>query len=173
MVRLVTLQPYNSDWRGMFEMEAERLTAVFQPILLAIHHIGSTAVPGILAKPIIDTLVEVREITAVDKYNSDMAALGYIAKGENGIPGRRYFRKGSDSHHTHHVHVYQTRHPAIVRHLNFRDYLIAHPETAQAYSALKAQLAQQYRDKPAQYTHAKTNFVQHVVALAANKLPKS
>lgn len=173
MKRIVKLVSHNPEWMVDYEKEVAVLTAVFQPILLAIHHIGSTAVPGILAKPIIDILVEVSDIGQVDGYNQTMVALGYIAKGENGIPGRRYFRKGSDTHHTHHVHVYQTGHPDITRQLNFRDYLVAHPEMAQAYSALKAQLAQQYRDKPAQYTHAKTNFVQHVVALAANKLPKS
>jgi GrpB-like predicted nucleotidyltransferase (UPF0157 family) len=169
MKRIVELVLHNPEWMVEYEKEAAVLTAVFQPILLAIHHIGSTAVPGILAKPIIDVLAEVGEITAVDAYNPAMAAMGYIAKGENGIPGRRYFRKGSDSHHTHHVHVFQTGHPEITRHLNFRDYLIAHPETAQAYSKLKMQLAQKYREEPALYTNAKTAFIQRVVALAGNE----
>jgi len=169
MKRIVELVAHNPVWRVMFEEEAVRLTAVFQPILRAIHHIGSTAVPGILAKPIIDVLVEVGEITAVDKYYPAMAALGYIAKGENGIPGRRYFRKGSDAHHTHHVHVFQTGHPEIARHLHFRDYLIAHPETAQAYSRLKTQLAREFREDPAAYTRAKTEFILAVDKVAGKK----
>lgn len=127
--------------------------------------LGSTEV-GILAKPIIDILVEVEDITAVDGYNPDMAALGYTPKGENGIPGRRYFRKGSDSRHTHHIHAFQTGHPEIGRHLDFCDYLIAHPEAAQAYSALKARLAREFPYDGAAYTEAKTGFIRNVDAQA-------
>lgn len=151
----------------MYEEEAERLTAVFRPILHAIHHMGSTAVPGIKAKPIIDILLAVRDIGPVDGYNQAMAALGYIAKGENGIPGRRYFRKGSDAHHTHHIHVFERGNPQIDRHLSFRDYLIAHPDAAQAYSDLKTQLARQFRSDTAAYTEAKSDFIRDVDAKAA------
>ncbi len=167
MKRKVELAVYSPDWAKQFEEEAERLTAVLHPILLAIHHIGSTAVPGIRAKPIIDILIEVRDIGQVDGYNQAMAALGYTAKGENGIPGRRYFRKGSDRRHTHHVHVFQRGHPEIGRHLAFRDYLIAHPEAAQAYSDLKMQLARQFRTDTAAYTEAKSDFIRDVDAKAA------
>ncbi len=167
MTRIVELSPHNSDWAGQYAQEAARLTAVLHPILLAIHHVGSTAVPGILAKPIIDILVEVRDITAVDGYNRNMAALGCVAKGENGVPCRRYFRKGSDAHHTRHVHIFQTGHPEISRHLNFRDYLRAHPKTAVTYSDLKAGLAMQFRTDTEGYTNSKTAFIRDVDAKAA------
>ncbi len=150
-----------------FEVEAERLTAVFQPNLVAIHHIGSTAVPGIKAKPIIDIMVIVEDINQVNDCNEAMSQLGYIAKGENGINGRRYFRKGSDVHHTHHIHTYQDGHPDIARHLNFRDYLIAHPDVAQAYSRLKEELARKYESDPPLYTDNKTDFIRQVEEKAA------
>ncbi|RMG93342.1 MAG: GrpB family protein [Chloroflexi bacterium] len=165
--RMVVLVPHNPAWRIAYEAEAASITAVFRPILHAIHHIGSTAVASIMAKPIIDILVEVTDIGAVDEYNQAMTTLGYIAKGENGIPGRRYFRKGSDTYHTHHIHIFQVGHPEIARHLDFRDYLITHPETAQAYNDLKVRLAHQFRDSPPDYTNAKGDFIEAVIRQAA------
>ncbi|MCB9421125.1 MAG: GNAT family N-acetyltransferase [Ardenticatenaceae bacterium] len=162
MSRIVELKAHDPEWLRQFESEAERLTAVFQPNLVAIHHVGSTAVPGIKAKPIIDILVVVHNIEWVDTMNEAMNQLGYIAKGENGIDGRRYFRKGSNIHHTHHIHTYQNGHPEIIRHLNFRDYLIAHPDVAQAYSRLKEDLASKYKADPPLYTDSKTDFIRDV-----------
>ena len=167
MARKVELQSHAPEWMRQFEVEAERLTAVFQPNLVAIHHIGSTAVPDIKAKPIIDIMVVVHDIEQVDTLNETMGQLGYIAKGENGINGRRYFRKGSDTHHTHHIHTYQEGHPDIARHLNFRDYLIAHPGVAQAYSRLKEELARKYESDPPLYTDNKTDFIRQVEEKAA------
>ena len=162
MGRKVVLTPHDPAWMAQYDAEAARLAAVFEPILVAIHHVGSTAVPGIIAKPIIDIMIVVTNITAVDDLIQPMAALGYISKGENGIPGRHYFRRGSDEHHTHHIHVYAENHPEIVRHLNFRDYLRHHPSDAAAYSQLKKQLAQQHYSDPAAYTHKKTTFIREI-----------
>ncbi|MCA9977962.1 MAG: GrpB family protein, partial [Anaerolineales bacterium] len=167
MSRQVELKTYDPEWLRQFEVEAERLTAVFQPNFVAIHHVGSTAVPGIKAKPIIDIMVVVRDIEQVDTINETMGQLGYIAKGENGIDGRRYFRKGSDAVHTHHIHTFQDGHPEIARHLSFRDYLIAHPIVAQAYSRLKEDLAQRYKTEPPHYTNSKTDFIHEVDQKAA------
>ncbi|MCP4423631.1 MAG: GrpB family protein [Chloroflexi bacterium] len=167
MTRKVELATYNPLWVKEYENEAERLTAVFQPQLCAIHHIGSTAVPGIKAKPIIDILIEVNDIERVDAYNAAMNELGYIAKGENGIPGRRYFRRGSDIHHTHHIHVYQTGYPEIARHLDFRDYLIANPSVAQAYGRLKEELSRRYYADPPGYTSSKNDFIEAAMGEAA------
>lgn len=158
--------PHNPAWIEQYKAEAAQLTAVFQPILIAMHHIGSTAVPGIKAKPIIDIMIVVTEITAVDALVQSMAVLGYISKGENGIPGRHYFRKGSDEHHTHHIHVYGENHPEIARHLDFRDYLRHHPDAAAAYSQLKETLAQQYVADVSQYTNSKTAFIREIESKA-------
>lgn len=98
-----------------------------------IHHIGSTSVPGLMAKPVIDILVEVGTINVVDSYNEAMKKqIGYLPKGENGIPNRRYFSKGGDNR-THQVHVYQQGDEKIASHLMFRDYLITHPKVASEY----------------------------------------
>jgi GrpB-like predicted nucleotidyltransferase (UPF0157 family) len=157
--RLVSHDP---TWAQQFREEAERLSSVFGEQLVAIHHIGSTAISGMIAKPIIDTLVEVHNIASVDSLNEAMCQLGYTPRGELGIPGRRYFRKGGEEIHTYHVHVFEIGHSEVRRHLGFRDYLIAHPLEAQAYGRLKQMLAVQYRQQTARYTDAKSGFIEEM-----------
>jgi GrpB-like predicted nucleotidyltransferase (UPF0157 family) len=153
---------HDVEWADWFSEEAQRLAPIFGEQLVAIHHIGSTAISGIVSKPIVDFLVEVRDIALVDSLNEAMRLLGYSPRGELGIPGRRYFRKGSEEMHTHHVHVFQTDNPEVQRHLGFRDYLIAHPLEAQAYGRLKQLLAAQYRSHPERYTDAKSGFIEEM-----------
>lgn len=167
MKRQVTLSSHNPAWKEAFRAEMARLTPIFDDNLIAIHHIGSTAVSGIKAKPTIDMLPIVWDIEQVDNLNEAMAVAGYIHKGEHGVPGRRYFRKGSDADHTHHVHTFQVGSPEIARHLLFRNYLNAHAKEARAYNELKTELARTYRDDPAAYTNAKTEFIQTVEQEAA------
>jgi GrpB-like predicted nucleotidyltransferase (UPF0157 family) len=163
MKRKIEVVSHNPDWSDLFQTEAEKIAPIFGPEIIVIEHIGSTAIPGIKAKPIIDILVEVKDISQVDHFNDQMAQLGYKPKGEFGIPGRRYFRKkGTDAAHTHHVHIFQIGNPEIERHLNFRDYLRTHPEDAQAYSRLKEALAQKFPDDPENYTEAKSEFIQEM-----------
>ena len=106
-MRIVTIAPHDKRWLEIFQREAKILSSIFSQILVRIEHIGSTSIPGMAAKPIIDILVEVTSLAEVDKLNNQMKALGYLPKGENGMPGRRYFRKGTDDIHTHHVHVHE------------------------------------------------------------------
>jgi GrpB-like predicted nucleotidyltransferase (UPF0157 family) len=139
-MRIVEVCNYNPDWPKQFQLEAERLKNLFGDELLAVHHIGSTAVPGLQAKPVLDLLPVVRDIRRVDTFNQAMRTMGYQPKGEYGIPGRRFFIKGGNRR-THHVHVFQHGDPEIHRHLVFRDYLRAHPHEAERYGKLKAELA--------------------------------
>jgi GrpB-like predicted nucleotidyltransferase (UPF0157 family) len=138
--RFVETSPPDPIWRMQYAAEARLLRLVFGDDLVDIHHIGSTAVPGIYAKPVIDIMPLVRDIRAVDAYNPIMQALGYRPMGEFGVAGRRYFPKGGN-HRTHHVHIFEAGSPEVVRHLAFRDYLTAFPEKANAYSELKRSLA--------------------------------
>lgn len=160
--RRIELTSFNPEWRPKFEEEARELKKIFTHNL-GIHHIGSTAVYGIKAKPVIDILIVVEDIRKVKSYTGKMEKLGYSHKGENGIAGRRYFEKGSSpAVHTHHVHVFEDGDREIARHLQFRDYLNAHPEEAEAYSALKEKLARKYRTDPAGYTEAKSDFISDI-----------
>jgi aryl-alcohol dehydrogenase-like predicted oxidoreductase/GrpB-like predicted nucleotidyltransferase (UPF0157 family) len=162
MARRIEIVPYNPAWPRFFEEEAARLVAIFGPEIVAIHHIGSTAIPAVKAKPIVDMLVEVRDVEKIDAFNATMSRLGYLPRGEFGIAGRRYFIKGDEIHRTHHIHMYQTGHPDIARHLDFRDYLIAHPGDAQAYSRLKEDLARRYPTDAASYVAGKDGLVKEL-----------
>jgi len=162
MLRKVQVVPHNPNWAEQFQSAAQEITAVLGPQVVAIHHIGSTAIPGISAKPIIDLLVEARDIGAVDGFNEEMVALGYQPKGENGIPGRRFFLKGTEERRSQHIHIFQTGNPAVERHLRFRDYLIAHPEEARAYSCLKEELARRFPEDIDSYMAGKGGFIKDV-----------
>ncbi len=165
-MRTVSVVEYDPDWPAEFEREAARLAQIFGDEVIAIHHIGSTAVPGLAAKPIIDLMPLVRDIERVDRYNPGMAAVGYEARGEYGIAGRRYFSKGGDER-THHVHIYEPGNPEVRRHLDFRDYLRAHPDVARQYAELKMLLACQFPHDPTAYTQGKDAFVEKTDRLAA------
>ena len=119
---------HNPQWRDAFEAEAKHVAAALGENVVAIHHIGSTAIPNIYAKPVIDLLVEVRDITEVDGQSSAMESLGYEVMGEYGIHGRRYFRKDNqEGIRTHQIHAFESGSAEAERHLAFRDYMIAHP----------------------------------------------
>jgi len=157
MVRPVAHDP---SWSRKFEGEAARIGAALGGAATAIHHIGSTAIPGIFAKPIIDILVEAPSVEAVDEKTASMEALGYEAKGEFGIPGRRYFRKNDEAGiRQFHVHAFAADSEGVVRHLAFRDYLRSHPDAAQEYSQLKRELAERYPTDDEAYMDGKDPFI--------------
>ena len=157
-MRKVEIRSYSENWIDMFMEEAEKLNVIFEHEMIAIDHIGSTSVPGLKAKPIIDIMAVVKDIHNVDKYNIEMRKIGYVPKGENGIVQRRYFQKGGDNR-THHVHIYQIGSSEITRHLAFRDYLIAHPDEMKKYGTLKQNLAHQFPYNIDSYIEGKDAFV--------------
>ncbi|WP_214850304.1 GrpB family protein [Exiguobacterium sp. s193] len=160
-MRQVIVTPYQEVWGKMFETEAARLRTVFGGRLRAVHHIGSTSVPGLSAKPIIDILPVVDTLGDIESFDTAMEALGYEVKGEFGMPGRRYYRKGDDNR-THHIHLYAEGSPEIRRHVVFRDYLRQHPDEVVAYSAIKEQLAEQYPVDIESYIAGKDAFVKEM-----------
>ena len=163
----VVVVPYDPAWMIDFQTEAERIRQGLQPLAVRIHHIGSTSIPGMPAKPIIDILLEVDDILALDARTARMQSLGYEAKGEFGIPGRRYFRRNnSDGVRTHHVHAFAAEVTDVVRHLAFRDYMIAHHSEAKLYANLKCQLAARHPDDVVAYMDGKGAFITEYEARA-------
>jgi GrpB-like predicted nucleotidyltransferase (UPF0157 family) len=159
MTQVIVL-PYDPKWRAAFQAEAALIADLLGENAPAIHHIGSTSIPGICAKPVIDILIEFTEVSAIEARNAGMIDLGYEVMGEFGIPGRRYYRKDNGSGvRTHQVHAFQAGSEQVIRHLAFRDYLIAHPERAAAYSDLKRQLAAQHPDSMDDYIAGKDAFI--------------
>lgn len=166
MSRRIEVVPHDPAWADAYQTEVHKLSAAFASDQAEFHHIGSTAIPGILAKPVIDIMVVVAKLERVEDWIPKMAVRGYEYRGEAGIPGRQFFRKDTNGVRSHHVHIFEAGHPNIAVQINFRDYLRAHPAEAQAYSRLKQELAARFRHSPEEYTEAKTDFITHINQLA-------
>jgi GrpB-like predicted nucleotidyltransferase (UPF0157 family)/dihydrofolate reductase len=162
MNKTIEVVPYDPQWLELFATEAELIKSALGDNCVAVHHIGSTSVPGLSAKPIIDMLPVVRDIQAVDQATKAMESLGYEVKGEYGIAFRRYFQKSKDVR-THNIHVYQENDPEISRYLKFRDWMRSHPADAKAYGKLKEELAVTSQDM-LQYCNGKDAFVASIDA---------
>ena len=161
-VRLVAHDP---TWLALFVAEAQRLRASLGPELpLAVEHTGSTAVPGLVAKPILDLLAGYRAGAQVESYVAALVRAGYVHRGEQGISGREFFRRGEPR--AYHLHLVVQGGPFWHEHLAFRDALRGDAAVRDAYAALKLELARRYpRDREA-YIEGKSAFVQGVVAEA-------
>jgi GrpB-like predicted nucleotidyltransferase (UPF0157 family) len=157
---------YSHLWPQDFEAESANLFSLLGAELLRVHHIGSTSVPRLAAKPIIDLLPIVRNIHAVDDCTSKLEAAGYKAWGEYGLPGRRLFTKDRIDVRTHNAHIYQDGDPAIERHLAFCDYLRGHPQIRDEYAELKRQAYAQHPADIAAYSQAKDGWIKRVEQLA-------
>lgn len=115
----VRLTDFSENWSRMFHQEVQVLKTIFGDEIIKFEHFGSTSVPGLKAKPVIDMMCIVKDIDKVDAFNDKMDSLGYDVAGEWGISGRRLFRKGGENR-THHIHFYQVDNPQIERHLVFK-----------------------------------------------------
>ena len=167
-MKKVEVVPHDPRWPDAFEAEAKHVVAALGENVVAIHHIGSTAIPNIYAKPVLDLLVQVRDITEVDGRSPAMESLGYEVMGEFGIPGRRYFRKDNqEGSRTHQIHAFESGSAEVERHLAFRDYMIAHPLDAQRYSELKRKLADEHPQSIDGYMDGKDSFIKEIDRRAA------
>ncbi|ASK64106.1 hypothetical protein CFK37_19070 [Virgibacillus phasianinus] len=169
----VEVKEHNEKRERMFKEESRRIKVIFGDELIDIHHIGSTSVNGLKAKPIIDIMPVVKHIGKVDSLTEQMAKIGYESLGENGIKGRRYFRKGGDNR-THQIHVFQVDNKGdIDRHLAVRDYLRTHSEDAKQYGDLKENLAKQFPSDIDSYADGKDAFVKKLEKKAVHWYSRS
>ena len=153
----VVIADYDPAWPQLYAQEEERLRVVLGDALGEIAHVGSTSVPGLAAKPVIDLLVVVRSLTDAEQALPRLAEIGYEYLGENGIPGRLFYRKGMPR--THHLHVVETGHHQWPDNLDFRDYLRAHQDEVARYEALKRSLALRFRHQREDYTNGKSAYI--------------
>lgn len=156
--RIVEVVEFDPQWAIAFDRARRALLERIGEGRWTIEHIGSTAVPGLAAKPVIDLLVEVEDLALLDEQRTRLEVGGWTWRGENGIPGRRYLHKGAPQR-THHLHAFATGDATATRHRAFRDYLIDQAEVAAAYAALKRRAAAACRDDPAAYAAAKSDFI--------------
>ena len=153
------LSPYETNWPLLFLAEKEQLFASLGNDILDIQHIGSTSIPGMPAKPILDISVAVINFEEAVICIPLMEQLGYTYKGEHGITRRHYFVKGAPP--THHLHMLEMASEEWKSHLLFRDSLRRNPKTAGAYASLKQTLATQFATDREAYQSGKGNFIQH------------
>jgi GrpB-like predicted nucleotidyltransferase (UPF0157 family) len=160
----IEIVDYDAMWPRQFEDEKRRILAAIGRYVAAVEHIGSTAVPGLAAKPIIDILVGLRSLTDATNCIIPLTGLGYeyVPEWEAELPERRYFRRVEPRPRTHHIHMVETTNEFWRRQLLFRDCLRARPEDARAYEALKRDLASRFeigRD----YAAAKSVFISAIL----------
>ena len=158
----IIIVPYDPDWVRMFEAERSLLLGTLEELQVQIEHIGSTSVPGLDAKPIIDIMIVAQNEGDALRCISPIVRLRYVYMGEMGIPGRIYFWRGSP--HTYHIHLYSTpTNVEMSRHRLFRDFLVAHPDAAREYAQLKYHLADKFRNDRPQYSLSKSDFVEKIL----------
>ena len=164
---MVTLMPHNEAWETLYEQTRLEIQEILGDNIIDIQHVGSTAVAGIAAKPILDIAVSVR--SAADLNYDDMLARGYKFAGEAGVPGRFFFARYRDMDiSTHHIHCYEPNNPDYLNQVAFRDFLNAHPEYAVQYNDLKQSLAAAYANDRETYTKEKAAFIRLILGLAQN-----
>ena len=161
---VVRVVPYDSEWLRLFEQEAALIRAVIGDDILDIQHIGSTSVPDLAAKPIIDIAIAVDDFERAAACVELLVGLGYTYKGENGIPRRHFFVKGDPT--TYHIHMNELGSDDWKQQICFRDQLRLDPVVRQAYMDLKQQLAQEYPDDRLAYLDGKAAFIHEVLKLA-------
>lgn len=158
----VFLVAWSEEWEKEFLIEKEKIEAEIGEHIVAVHHIGSTAVKNLSAKPVIDIAIELNEFLDGEKCIKGLEKLGYSYKGTNILPERHYFNKGEPR--THQIHMYQNGSKYLIEQLAFRDYLIINETARINYENLKLDLAKMNNENKFKYADEKTNFVKSILA---------
>ncbi|MCA6108961.1 GrpB family protein [Bradyrhizobium cenepequi] len=164
----VELLPHSPGWSHLADAEAQLLAGAFGPNLRTVHHIGSTAIPGIRAKPILDLMPVISNLAGLDECQGKLEALGYDWWGELGLPGRRYCTKSDPKtgRRTVQLHCYEDGSTEITRHLAFRDCLRAHPTLAAEYDRVKVECQRRHPNDSHAYGDCKEAWIRNGEAAA-------
>ena len=160
----VQLKVHSSLWSEAFSVLQEKLNEACA-FKIQFHHIGSTSVSGIRAKPILDVLGVGASVEILDDEKSAVESLGFTWKGEYGIPGRRYsvLYDPSENRSFVHLHMFVEGNPEVEKHILFREYLRAHPSAAQTYDGKKAELSERFKSQRDKYTEGKSELIQNLL----------
>ena len=165
----VSIEDYTRQWLEAFEEECDRLVAAVGPLALAIEHVGSTSVPGLCAKPVIDIAIGVTDLLTGKECVGPLSDIAYEYKGDAGIPGRHFFAKGNPENRTHYVHVEPLNSVLWRNHILFRDYLRCHPDEAAIYGQLKRALAEKFSEDRDAYALGKNNYIETIIRIASQE----
>lgn len=161
----LTVVPYDPEWRKFFAKERKRILNTIGQYIVTLEHVGSTAVQDMCAKPIIDIAVGLKKFTDGFKCVKGLTTIGYMYRGEFGIPGRHYFRTDSKIV-TCHIHMHEIASERWENYILFRDYLRTHKKEAGEYAVLKKDLLRKYSSDREKYTEAKAGFINEILQKA-------
>jgi len=165
----VSIEDYTGEWLEAFEEERDRLVAAVGLLAIAIEHVGSTSVPGLCAKPVIDIAIGVTDLLTGKECIGPLSNLGYEYKGDAGISGRHFFAKGNPENRTHYVHVEPLNGVLWRNHILFRDYLRCHPDEAATYGQLKRALAEKFIEDRDAYALGKNSYIENIIRIASQE----
>lgn len=165
---IVKLEEYNKSWADEYKKEEKLLKEVLKDHILEIHHVGSTSIPNMTAKPIIDILITIKAFDEIDEIENLLKPYNYENLGRNrkGVDDRYFFVKGKDDARTHYIHITTPNSKTYFNQLYFKRYLIEHPEYIEKYILLKNNLANLYASDREKYTSNKSGFIENVIELA-------
>lgn len=165
----VTVEEYNPEWEIWFEQLNSYFKEKLGPLVIRIEHVGSTSIPGTVAKPIIDFDIVI-DMSTFDEVRSNLESLGYVHQGNLGIPEREAFvltdQKLKDDLPPHHLYVCDIKSKELRRHIVFRDYLRSHPDDTAKYSEIKVQLVKKHSGDRTQYIDGKDSLVRELLEKA-------
>ena len=168
----ISIEEANPEWANIFQQLKDVIEQELKGINIDIEHVGSTSIPNLAAKPIIDMDVIIDSRERIPEIRKKLRKLGYIHNGDQGIPGREAFKRESEEvPYTaprkkwlcHHLYVVDKNSKELKRHLYFRDYLISHPAAKEEYEKLKRTLSQEYRNQRDNYTDGKSKFIEGIL----------
>ncbi len=163
---IVELEEYNSNWKNEYEREEKLLKEVLGNRIIEIHHIGSTSIEGLKAKPVIDILIVINNLDEITEIEELLKPYDYDNRGPQGVSDRFFFAKGPEDARTHYIHFTTPNSNTYYNQVYFKRYLTNHPEYIKKYCELKQELAEKYADERPKYTAGKNEFITNVINLA-------
>ncbi|HPE15061.1 MAG TPA: GrpB family protein [Bacilli bacterium] len=163
---IVELEDYNSNWKEDYEREEKILKEVLKDRIIEIHHIGSTSIVGLKAKPVIDILIVINSLEEITEIENLLKDYDYSNRGQQGVNDRYFFAKGPEDARSHYIHFTEPKSNTYFNQVYFKRYLIEHPDYIKKYCDLKQELAEKYADERPKYTQGKNEFITNVINLA-------
>jgi len=159
----VELEEYTSKWHESYLEEEKKLKEVLKDILIEIEHVGSTSIPNLKSKPIVDIAIAVKDLGEVEKYAKDLEDAGYNFRYDNGVKGEYLVRKGPEENRTHYIHIVELNSEKWLNFILFKRHLLNNPEVVKEYENLKVELSEKFSDDRKSYTAAKNEFIASII----------